>query len=166
MKQGFIYAIEIAEWVKIGWSNDPIRRFAKLKTDVPLPARLIGAIAASIDEEKEVHHRLAAFRVSGEWFKHIDAVREFTSGLPPIERKRKRKQNNSALGKFRDQHNPPLNQFDLAQKLGVDRATVNRWENGTRKIEAERLPAICKLTGIPARQLRPDLALLFVEAAQ
>lgn len=49
----------------------------------------------------------------------------------------------------------------LAKELGVSSMTVSRWETGERKISAKRLPKVVKLTGIPARDLRPDLARTF-----
>lgn len=64
------------------------------------------------------------------------------------------------LQAFRERHDPPLSQTDLAKLLGVTRPTVNRWEAGRRKIDDDKLPEVVKLTGIPAYILRPDLARL------
>lgn len=41
----------------------------------------------------------------------------------------------------------------LAQKLGLSRQAIHRW----RRIPAERLPDVVRITGIPAQKLRPDL---------
>lgn len=49
-------------------------------------------------------------------------------------------------------------QDELAAFLGVSSVTVSRWETGARKIDKDRLAEISKKTGIPARELRPDLA--------
>lgn len=62
-------------------------------------------------------------------------------------------------------HQNELSQEACAKQLGVKRTTVARWETGARKIDQARLPRIVKKTGIPARQLRPDLAKVF-EAAE
>ncbi len=51
-----------------------------------------------------------------------------------------------------------LTQEGLAALLGVKREIVARWEIGARKIGAARLDGVSKLTGIPKRDLRPDLA--------
>jgi DNA-binding transcriptional regulator YiaG len=67
------------------------------------------------------------------------------------------------LKAFRKQHEPPLSQGDLAAMLQVERETVARWESGVRKIRKERLPEIVRKTGIPARELRPDIAELVGE---
>lgn len=54
----------------------------------------------------------------------------------------------------------------LAKELGVSPNTVWRWEAGERKIETAKLPKVSELTGIPKRELRPDLADLISEAAE
>jgi transcriptional regulator with XRE-family HTH domain len=62
------------------------------------------------------------------------------------------------LRTFRKSQTPKLSQAGLAKMLGVARLTVLRWEGGERKIELDRLPEVTKKTGIPAAELRPDLA--------
>lgn len=48
---------------------------------------------------------------------------------------------------------------EYARFLGEKhKSTVHRWETGARKIGQARLPKIVEKTGIPARELRPDLA--------
>ena len=63
-----------------------------------------------------------------------------------------------------------MSQAELAERLGVARLTVLRWENGDRKIGPSIIPAVTKETGIPAKELRPDLIeeheKLFGEPAQ
>ena len=61
------------------------------------------------------------------------------------------------LRTYRLSHEPPLSQPELAQKLGVGRATVFRWETGSRKIRESLIHSISEKTGIPPRELRPDL---------
>lgn len=61
------------------------------------------------------------------------------------------------LRAYRERHQPPLSRAKLADELGVGRPTLFRWESGARKIDAERLPEITQKTGIPAKELRPDL---------
>jgi transcriptional regulator with XRE-family HTH domain len=72
----------------------------------------------------------------------------------------------TVLRDFRRNHQPRLSQGELADRIGVVRETVARWELGHRKIDEEKLPAVTLVTGIPARDLRPDLAARFVEAAE
>jgi transcriptional regulator with XRE-family HTH domain len=51
-----------------------------------------------------------------------------------------------------------MTQRALADELGVARETLARWELGLSKIDPELLPAVSEFTGIPKRDLRPDLA--------
>ncbi len=48
-----------------------------------------------------------------------------------------------------------LRLIDLARRLGVNKATVSRWSQGT--IPANRAVDIESATDIPREQLRPDL---------
>lgn len=48
---------------------------------------------------------------------------------------------------------------DLSRALGVDKATVSRWAR--RHIPHDRLEDVSRVTGIPAHELRPDLASIF-----
>lgn len=69
---------------------------------------------------------------------------------------------NHPLTSFRTANN--LTKAELAALLGVSRATVTRWENGERRPAGPALQGIASKTGIPARELRPDLAEM-IEAA-
>lgn len=74
------------------------------------------------------------------------------------------------LRTYRETQTPRLSQAGLASKLGVARLTVLRWETGERKIDPSLIPTVTERTGIPAKELRPDLIeeheKLFGEAAQ
>lgn len=48
-----------------------------------------------------------------------------------------------------------LRLVDLANLVGVDKATVTRWAR--RRIPAERVLDVERLTGVPRGALRPDL---------
>jgi transcriptional regulator with XRE-family HTH domain len=56
-----------------------------------------------------------------------------------------------------------LTQNDLAERLGVARTTVARWETGERNIDDELLPKVSELTGITKAILRPDLARMLAQ---
>jgi transcriptional regulator with XRE-family HTH domain len=47
---------------------------------------------------------------------------------------------------------------ELARFLEEHRPTVHRWETGARKIGRKKLEYVSEKTGIPKRELRPDLA--------
>ena len=70
-----------------------------------------------------------------------------------------------ALKAFRERHNPPLSQSDLADKFGVSRVTVTRWESGSRQPNRDVLPTVLRITGLPLSEIRPDLAKLIAYAA-
>lgn len=61
------------------------------------------------------------------------------------------------LKSYRDHHIPALSQEAMARLIGVDRLTIHRWETGKRKPDRKFLAKITENTGIPARDLRPDL---------
>lgn len=57
-----------------------------------------------------------------------------------------------------------LTQEALAGDLGVTSITLSRWETGARRIAQSKLSEVSEKTGIPKRELRPDLADLLEEA--
>lgn len=59
-----------------------------------------------------------------------------------------------------------LTQGEAAELAAVARETWARWETGAIKIDENRLPAISEMTGIPKRDLRPDLAEVMREVAE
>ena len=48
----------------------------------------------------------------------------------------------------------------VARGLGLTRATVAIWD----KVPADRVAEVAQITGIPAAELRPDLAAAFASA--
>ncbi len=70
-------------------------------------------------------------------------------------------QPNHPLKTYRLRQNPPLSQDQLAELLGVSKASVSRWETGERKPEETLIPVISEVTGIAPEKIRPDLANLF-----
>jgi transcriptional regulator with XRE-family HTH domain len=62
------------------------------------------------------------------------------------------------LKAYRENHDPPLSQDQLAELLGVSKSWVSRCESGLRQADAEMLARIKERLGIPPRTLRPDLA--------
>lgn len=60
------------------------------------------------------------------------------------------------LRAYRDTHE--LSRKKLAKTLGVSVPTLFRWEKGERQPDPDKLSDITAKTGIPAKDLRPDLA--------
>lgn len=65
------------------------------------------------------------------------------------------------LKAYRESQKPRLTQKQLADLLGVKKATVSRWETGSRRLDETKLTAVAEKTGIAPEDLRPDLAELF-----
>lgn len=61
----------------------------------------------------------------------------------------------NALHKYRK--DKELTQEEFAKILGITKATVSRYEKGTRKVAIERLAEVSRLTGISRQRLRPDI---------
>jgi len=57
---------------------------------------------------------------------------------------------------FRDQHG--LTKTALSERLGVDKSTVSRWENGKRFPPRELWPRIEKITGLSGGDLAVAIA--------
>lgn len=64
---------------------------------------------------------------------------------------------------YRKKQQPPLTKAALARELSVSKTTITRWEEGTRKIDADLVPRVSEKTGIPPRDLRADLAKVFAD---
>jgi DNA-binding transcriptional regulator YdaS (Cro superfamily) len=50
----------------------------------------------------------------------------------------------------------------VAERFGVDRKTILRWEQGAFPIPADRVLEVEAITGISRHDLRPDLSRIFV----
>jgi DNA-binding XRE family transcriptional regulator len=68
----------------------------------------------------------------------------------------KRMESTHPLRDYRTRHG--LTQAELAGSLGVRRETLARWETRVSQPDRALLPTIEAKTGIPAKELRPDLA--------
>ena len=62
---------------------------------------------------------------------------------------------------WRYRHDPPLSLRQAAAVLGVTYAAISRWEDGTRIIDLNVTVTIAEKTGIPIKDLRPDLHAIF-----
>lgn len=65
-------------------------------------------------------------------------------------------QTNHPLKSYREKHS--LTRAALARDLSVSKTTITRWEEGIRKIDDSKVTHVASITGIPAKELRPDLA--------
>lgn len=75
----FISAEETAR-VKIGYSIDPHRRLAQLKTGSPCTLKMAGIIKnTSASLENKLHKKFSADRINGEWFHMSSEIKTFIS---------------------------------------------------------------------------------------
>lgn len=94
---GAVYFVETAdhEFIKIGYSKEPLRRLSELGPLRPTTFALclIGHFPASQATEQWLHQKFAKYRDKGEWFRSCDELRRFieTLGLVPPEPERERK---------------------------------------------------------------------------
>lgn len=67
---GFVYVIQSEQGgpVKIGKAKNPRERIATLQTASPYPLRLLHVLPGGRPLERQLHERLAPFRLRGEWF--------------------------------------------------------------------------------------------------
>jgi len=65
------------------------------------------------------------------------------------------------LKAWRERQTPPLSQEEAGKRVGVTRFTWMRWEAGS-PIDVDLLPKVSSETGVPAKELRSDLAGLFM----
>jgi len=78
----FVYFIASADGrVKIGSSAVPERRLAALQTGSGAQLRLLGTIAGNYEDEKNLHHRFAGYRLRGEWFEIAGELRFYLRNL-------------------------------------------------------------------------------------
>ncbi|MDG2063869.1 MAG: GIY-YIG nuclease family protein [SAR324 cluster bacterium] len=70
-KEGFVYYIqeEMEGNIKIGWSEDPIKRLQQHQTSNSRELRMLVYVKGSPDYEKEIHRKFQTSKTTGEWFK-------------------------------------------------------------------------------------------------
>ena len=95
--------------IKIGWSEDPIKRLQQHQTSNSRELRMLVYVKGSPDYEKEIHRKFQTSKTTGEWFKPDKRL------LVHIEKER---------SKF----------FEIVQKLSTDYENLkSRIENLEKK---------------------------------
>lgn len=79
--EGFVYFVECAGYVKIGYSMDPRRRALSYGVMNPLECRLLGYVPGGKIREREIQGQFADVFHRGEWFRLTDEVRERIAAL-------------------------------------------------------------------------------------
>ena len=70
-KEGFVYYIqeELDGNIKIGWSDDPIKRLSQHQTSNSRELRMLVYVKGSQEYEREIHRKFQTSKTTGEWFK-------------------------------------------------------------------------------------------------
>ena len=70
-KEGFVYYIqeELDGNIKIGWSDDPIKRLTQHQTSNSRELRMLVYVKGSQEYEREIHRKFQTSKTTGEWFK-------------------------------------------------------------------------------------------------
>jgi len=137
---GFVYLIESGSGhFKVGFTkNDPRRRLAMLRTGNADDLSLIGAIAGTMDDEKELHRLLRPWRVTREWYVQCRAIEYLAECVDPIAEGR-------AVGDHPLAHAraaAKLSQADLARAVGLSRVSVARIEG---RVQEPTLATVSKI---------------------
>jgi hypothetical protein len=104
-----IYFIETQGRVKIGYSNDPQRRFSDLTVGCPTRCVLLAIIEGSMSDEKDLHERFKANRIRGEWFELTPEISDFMASRAIEPR----------VDAASSGNNHPLAQYLRANEIGV-----------------------------------------------
>lgn len=154
--------------IKIGTTgDDPRKRMVKIQSDCPWPVRLLGAIKGSVVQEKQIHLVLARWRTQGEWFEPhpivlaaIDEAMICGERIAPIRNPNggRRAKYDHPLCHYRAKHDLSLQ--DIADRTGLTRSSLSRFERWSHKPNQESLKAIIEATGLSLFELRPDMAKL------
>ena len=70
-EEGYVYYIqeELDGNIKIGWSNDPIKRLQEHQTSNSRELRMLVYVKGSQEYEREIHRKFQSSKTTGEWFK-------------------------------------------------------------------------------------------------
>lgn len=80
-KRGFVYFLRVGHMMKIGFSTNPKRRMASLKTGLSGQTWSLVAYPGSLADEVELHHLFAGRRSHGEWFRLSAEMLRFVDRL-------------------------------------------------------------------------------------
>ena len=124
--------------VKIGFSTNPVKRVASLKTSCPAGVKPLGVMEGTLADEAALFRRLAEHRLHGEWFKPHREVLEVVKNMdafPPLPERRKAKPKPSRVPAPRKQRETTSERIDKAKPAFL---VVDKFGGLTR---------FCQLTG-------------------
>lgn len=81
---GFIYVLQTTEFtkrIKVGFTNDVNKRFRTLARTSPVRLCLLASWPGTVEEEGQIHDRIASYRIQGEWFS-VGALSDVEALMP------------------------------------------------------------------------------------
>lgn len=72
-----VYFIQGGDFIKIGFSTNPMARLRGLRTACPFDLKLLADIPGSKDDELQIHRMFADLHVRGEWFRNDARILAF-----------------------------------------------------------------------------------------
>ena len=157
---GYIYAIGNDEFVKIGFTENPAGRAAKIKCEVPFAVDLLGYVEGTRKQESDVHKMLAPERSRGEWYFRGKPTEHFVSKLCAgfIDRRTVNAPRFPAKGLIENAIVLLGNETKLALAAGVSQPVVNDAKR-TGHVGPKLAMGIDRATNgrISKGALRPDL---------
>lgn len=73
-----VYFIQMAQFVKIGYSSNIEKRLDCLRTGMPLAPVLLGVIEGVTEvRERQIHRKFSGLRQQGEWFEIADKIKDY-----------------------------------------------------------------------------------------
>lgn len=78
---GYVYFIEMGDFIKIGWSAWPPTRRENLQTANPYDLVMLGAFPGTPDNEQSLHRMFARFHRRGEWFRKSPTLLAYIAWL-------------------------------------------------------------------------------------
>lgn len=160
--------------IKIGVATDPLARMRQLQTSMPKKLRLVRVLEGGADDEKVLHRRFAADRLTGEWFRPSVAMLAEDIGLPdlPIPRGKRAPHRDpaTARGRWCDLRSDLFELIGgsivLAKALGVPPWLVHDY--GVHEEHLSALVALARNAGAPVgyREVRDLMRAADAEAKQ
>jgi len=146
-----VYMIRAGETgpVKIGHAGDPEQRRSELQVAHWERLAIIRLFVGGMDDERALHVRFSAHSIRGEWFSFVPEMMEDV-GLEEIIRAPVASKYPPELKRVLETVGGPLK---LARALGIGASAVTQWT----RVPPRHLPRVERITGIPGRELRPDL---------
>ena len=68
VRDGYVYVVAFAEWVKVGFTAHPERRIYNIRQCMPTEVRVLYVVRARLAVERKLLPKLARWRAKGEWF--------------------------------------------------------------------------------------------------